>query len=420
MEGFDLAVLCALGLGLYMAWAIGANDVANAMGTSVGSGALTLWGAVAVAGVLEFAGAFLVGGHVTKTIRGGILVPAAAAAAPDEVIYGMLAALCAAATWLVLATRVGWPVSTTHSIVGAIVGFGAVGLGVDAVEWGRLVPIVASWAISPLLSGTAAFLLFTLVRRTILDHDNPIEQVRRWGPVHLFALAVVLGLVTLYKGLKNLSLDFGLWEAAGLSVLLAALATLVGSVVMRRVRADPEADRDFHFATVERTFGVMQIASACAIAFAHGSNDVANAIGPWAAVVQISQTGEVGAAAPVPIWMLALGGVGIVAGLSMWGYRVIQTVGQRITQLTPTRGYAATAAAAATIVLASRLGIPVSTTHVLVGAVLGVGLARGIDALDYRVVGRIVVSWIVTLPAGAALSVFFFYFFKGLLLSHGG
>ncbi|MCP4006246.1 MAG: inorganic phosphate transporter [bacterium] len=403
-----------------MAWAIGANDVANAMGTSVGSGALTLWGAVVVAGVLEFAGAFLVGGHVTKTIRGGILDPTIAAAAPETVIYGMLAALCAAATWLVFATRAGWPVSTTHSIVGAIVGFGAVGLGMDAVEWDRLVPIVASWVLSPLLSGTASFLLFVLIRSTILEHPDPIAQVKRWGPPHIFSLVVVLGLVTLYKGLKNLGLDFELGTAVALSGMLGLVTTLIAYPLVSRVRVDPEADRDFHYATVERMFGIMQIVSACAIAFAHGSNDVANAIGPLAAVLHISSTGTLEAAAPVPTWVLVIGGVGIVAGLSMWGYRVIETVGERITQLTPTRGYAATAAAAATIVLASRLGIPVSTTHVLVGAVLGVGLAGGIAALDFRVVGRIVVSWIVTLPAGAGLAIFFFYFFKGLLLSHGG
>lgn len=420
LVGLELAVICALVLGLYMAWAIGANDVANAMGTSVGSGALTLWGAVGVAGVLEFTGAFLVGGHVTKTIRGGILVPEIASASPDAVVYGMLASLCAAATWLVVATRSGWPVSTTHSIVGAIVGFGAVGLGIEGVEWRKLIPIASSWVLSPLISGTAAFLLFTFVRRTILDQADPIRQVRRWGPAHIFALTVVLALVTLYKGLKNLKLDFQLWEAVGLACAVALVATFAGAALMRRIRVDPEMDRDFHYTTVERTFAVLQIASACAIAFAHGSNDVANAIGPLAAVLHISATGAVEASAPVPVGVLALGGVGIIAGLAMWGHRVIQTVGQRITQLTPTRGYAATAAAATTIVLASRLGIPVSTTHVLVGAVLGVGLARGIAALDYGVVGRIALSWIVTLPAGAGLSVAFFYFFKGLLLSHGG
>jgi len=420
MEGFDLAVVLALVLGLYMAWAIGANDVANAMGTSVGSGALTLWGAVLVAGVLEFAGAFLVGGHVTKTIRGGILDPTIAAAAPEAIVYGMLAALCAAATWLVLATRAGWPVSTTHSIVGAIVGFGVVGLGVDAVEWGRLFPIVSSWVLSPLLSGTLAFLVFNLIRRTILDNQDPIAQVKRWGPVHIFALVVVLGLVTLYKGLKHLKLDLDLPQALGGAVALGFVAALVGHLFIRRVRVAPEADRDFHYATVERMFGILQIASAGAVAFAHGSNDVANSIGPLAAVLHIADTGRVEAAAPVPAWVLGVGGAGIVAGLAMWGYRVIRTIGTRITELTPTRGYAAEFAAAATIVLASRLGIPVSTTHTLVGAVLGVGLARGMAALDLRVVGTIVLSWVVTIPAGAALAALFFYFFKGLLLSHGG
>jgi PiT family inorganic phosphate transporter len=409
-----------MALGLYMAFSIGANDVANAMGTSVGSGALTLRRAILVAAVLEFLGAFLVGGHVTKTIRGGILDPAAVAGAPEVVIYGMLAALTAAGTWLLVASRLGWPVSTTHSIVGAIAGFGAVALGIEAVQWAKLGRIVVSWGVSPLLSGTLAFLIFTQIRRTILDRANPVAQMRRWGPAYVFAVVAVIGLVTLYKGLNNLRLDFPLWEALGLTILIGLAAAWIASFFIRRVQVDPEAEREFHFATVERMFGVLQVMSACAVAFAHGSNDVANAIGPVAAVLSVSATGMVEAASPVPLKLLLVGGIGIVAGLAVMGYRVMATIGERITELTPTRGYAAEFAAATTIVVASRLGLPVSTTHVLVGAVLGVGLARGIGALDYRVVGTIVVSWIVTIPAGAGLAIFFYYFYKGLLISLGG
>jgi PiT family inorganic phosphate transporter len=418
--GGELAFLLALGLGLYMAWAIGANDVANAMGTSVGSKALTVGQAVIVAGVLEFLGAFLVGGHVTKTIRGGILDASVVAASPETLVFGMLAALTAAGTWLVFASRMGWPVSTTHSIVGSIAGFGLVAYGFSGVEWGRLGPIAASWLISPLLAGTAAFLIIVAIRRTILDRERPIDQVRRWGPLYAFLVLAVLALVTLYKGLKNLRLDFALPEALVLSGLVGLAAALVTRFWLRRIRVDPEADRNFHFATVERIFGVFQILSACALAFAHGSNDVANAIGPLAAVVAVRTTGEVAATSEVPTFLLLLGGIGIVLGLAMYGRKVMATVGEKITQLTPTRGYAAEFAAAATIVIASRAGIPVSTTHVLVGAVLGVGLARGIGALDYRVVGTIFVSWVVTIPAGAIFAMFFFYFFKGLLISVGG
>ncbi|MFQ5698256.1 MAG: inorganic phosphate transporter [Myxococcota bacterium] len=415
----EVVLIIALGLGLYMAWAIGANDVANAMGTSVGSRALSLRQAVLVAAIFEFGGAFLAGGHVTHTIRKGILDPQVVAAVPDEVLYGMLAAMAGAATWLLLASRVGWPVSTTHSIVGAIAGFGAVALGLDAVNWGELGTIVLSWVASPLLSGSLAFLVFTLIRRTILDRPDPVAQVRRWGPLYLFSVIVVIGLVTLVKGLKHLHLDLGLGEALVLSLVLGALGAGVGSIWIRRA-ADRALVRPEHrYAVAERMFAVLQVGSACAVAFAHGSNDVANAIGPLAAVFQIVHTGGLAAQAPVPIWMMALGGAGIVVGLSTLGYRVMATVGERITELTPTRGYAAEFAAAATIALASRFGIPVSTTHTLVGAILGVGLARGIGALDFRVVGTIVVSWIVTIPAGAGLAIFFFFFFKGLLLTLG-
>ena len=415
MAGVDPAILLAGVLGLYMAWAIGANDVANAMGTSVGSRALTLVQAVIIAGVFTFLGAFLVGGHVTKTIRGGILEPALVVQHPDLIVYGMLASLAGAATWLLAASRMGWPVSTTHSIVGAIAGFGVVALGIEGVEWGKLVPIVTSWVISPLISGVIAYLLLLLIRRTILDHPNPIGQVRRWGPAYVAAVVVVMGLVTLYKGLKHLSLDLSLGEALGWTSLLAALFAGLTAVLLRRIPVDAEADRDFHFATVERMFALLMAASACAVAFAHGSNDVANAIGPVAAILHVRETGEVSASSPIPPGLLLIGGVGIVAGLATMGYRVMATVGERITQLTPTRGYAAQFAAAVTIVVASRLGLPISTTHVLVGAVLGVGLARGIGALDYRVVGTIIVSWVVTIPAGALLTMFFYYFFKGLL-----
>jgi PiT family inorganic phosphate transporter len=401
-------------LALYMAWAIGANDVANAMGTSVGSGALTIVGAIAVAGVLEFCGAFFAGSHVTDTVRKGILDATAVSADPQLLKYGMLGALASAATLLLLATQRGLPISTTHAIVGAIVGFGMVGLGPDAVEWGKVSQIVVSWVTSPLMGGVLAFLIFNLTRVLILDREDPIAQARRWGPLFFFAVTFVIGLVTLFKGLKNLKLDYDLPQALLLSAGVATLGALLGRVFLNRVRLKQAASSEDRFRNVERIFAVLQILTACAVAFAHGSNDVANAVGPLAAVISVEQGFEVAGGAPVAPWMLMVGGIGIVLGLATWGYRVMETIGRKITELTPSRGFAAELAAALTIVLASRLGIPVSTTHILVGSVLGVGLARGIGALDLRVVGRIVVSWVATLPLAAVMAIFFFYFFKGL------
>ena len=413
---FDLPIAVWIGgvLALYMAWAIGANDVANAMGTSVGSGALTIGRAIIVAGCLEFAGAFLAGGHVTDTVRKGMLDMDLAALRPEFILYGMLAALASAGTLLLVATRYGLPVSTTHSIVGAIVGFGAVGLGWEAVAWWKVGQIAASWLTSPLIGGLLAYLIFSLIRRLILDCDRPMENARRYGPVFYFYVFFIIGMLTLFKGLKNLKLDFELQEALVLSIGLGLIGAGLGWLLIRRVRTGP-ADEDGRFRRVERVFVVLQVLTACAVAFAHGSNDVANAIGPLAAVVHVAQDLDVTGKSPVEPWMLGVGGIGIVFGLATWGYRVMETVGKKITELTPSRGFAAELGAATTIVLASRLGIPVSTTHVLVGAVLGVGLARGIGVLDMRVVARILVSWAMTLPIAAILSVFFFYFFKGLL-----
>jgi PiT family inorganic phosphate transporter len=413
--GVSPTVWLAGGLALYMAWTIGANDVANAMGTSVGSGALTLFSAVIVAGVLEFAGAFLVGGHVTDTVRKGILDAEIVSVNSDLLRYGMLGALASAATLLLVATRFGLPVSTTHSIVGAIVGFGAVGMGLDAVVWGKVGQIVASWATSPLIGGVLAFGIFNIVRWLILDREHPMVEARRFGPIFFFVVTFVIGLVTLFKGLKNLKLDLDLPEALMWSTLVGLAGAAIGRFFLMRVPIDEGAVGLDRFRNVERVFAVLQIMTACAVAFAHGSNDVANAIGPLAAVIHVEQGVEFAGKAAVAPWMLIVGGIGIVLGLATWGYRVMETVGKKITELTPSRGFAAELAAALTIVLASRLGIPVSTTHILVGSVLGVGLARGIGALDFGVVGRILMSWVATLPIAAALSIFFFYFFKGLL-----
>jgi len=412
--GFVLMVLAVV-FGLYMTWGIGANDVANAMGTSVGSGAITVKQAIIIAAIFEFAGAFIAGGHVTKTIRKGIIDPTPIVNNPEILVFGMLAALLAAAIWLMIASTRGWPVSTTHSIVGAIVGFAMVGIGVDAVQWGKIGQIAASWVVSPVLGGSIAFLLMLSIRALILNTDNPFHSAKRWGPAYVFLVGFIISLVTMFKGLKHLNLEL----SAGMSFVAALVFGLivagVGWTLINRVKVDPGADRDFHFASVEKVFAPMMIFTACAMAFAHGSNDVANGIGPLAAVISIVQSGgEVTQKAGLPLWILVVGGGGIVLGLATMGYKVMKTIGTRITELTPSRGYCATLAAAATVVLASRTGLPVSTTHIAVGAVIGVGLARGIGAIDIRVIGGIVMSWIVTLPVGGVLAALIFFTLKGI------
>jgi len=396
--------------GLYMTWGIGANDAANAMGTSVGAKAITVRQAIIIAAVFEFAGAFLAGGRVTSTIRKGIIDPSGIVGSPEILLFGMLASLLAAGSWLWMASARGWPVSTTHSIVGAIIGFAVVGIDFDSVIWSKVGEIVGSWIVSPVLGGILAFFLMLSIRWLILDTDQPFEKARTWGPVYIFLVGFLISLVTLFKGLSHLDVHLTGLESLLISIGIGLLVMLVGLYFIRRVRVDPTADRSFHFASVEKVFAPMMVFTACSMAFAHGSNDVANGIGPLAAIVSIVRSGgEVMQSADLPVWILALGGGGIVLGIATLGYRVMRTIGTKITELTPTRGFSAELAAAATVVLASRTGLPVSTTHILVGAVMGVGLARGIGAIDLRVVGGIVTSWLVTLPIAAALSAVFFY-----------
>ncbi|MDJ0956337.1 MAG: inorganic phosphate transporter [Arenicellales bacterium] len=408
-------VIMAIIFGTYMCWGIGANDVANAMGTSVGSGAITVMQAIIIAAVFEFAGAFLAGGHVTKTIRKGIIDPTPIANNPEILVFGMLAALLAAGIWLMVASSKGWPVSTTHSIVGAIVGFTMAGIGIEAVEWGKISQIVASWVVSPALGGVIAFLLMLSIRWLILNTEQPFINAKKWGPVYVFLVGFIIALVTMFKGLKHLKLEMSIGMSFFSAFVIGALVGIIGWVLINRVKVDATADRDFHFASVEKVFTPMMLFTACAMAFAHGSNDVANGIGPLAAVVSIVQSGgEVAQKAALPLWVLVLGGVGIVVGLATMGYRVMKTIGTKITELTPSRGYCATLAAATTVVLASRTGLPVSTTHIAVGAVIGVGLARGVGAIDLRVIGGIILSWIITLPIGGVLAAFFFFTLKGI------
>lgn len=420
-----VAVLAAaLATGLYMAWNIGANDVANAMGTSVGSGALTLKGAILVAGLFEFGGAVLVGSHVSETIRAGILDPELfevtgtfGPEGPLLLALGMTGSLLAAAVWLQVATSFGLPVSTTHSIVGAVVGFGLVAVGLDGIDLNKIAQIMASWVVSPMLGALLGFVVFVLVRRYILRRPDPVRVTVRVAPHLVGVVGTILTLSFIYKVLPNV-----LPDPHPLLTLTAALGVGgVSAVVAHRVVVYPSVPLDGdgeELRYVERIFAGLQIVTAAFVAFAHGSNDVANAVGPLAAVVQIAGAGfrEVPAAVPVPGWLLAAGGVGIVVGLATYGYKVIRTIGRHITELTPTRGFSAEFGAASTVLVASLLGLPISTTHTLVGAVIGVGLAHGLAALNLRTVGRILNSWIATVPAAAVLSGLFYLLLRALFL----
>jgi len=388
-------------VGVYMAWNIGANDVANAMGTSVGTGAITLRQAVIIAAIFEFAGAFLVGSSVTNTIRKGILDPGPFLQDPEALVRGMFAALVGAAVWLHIATHFGLPVSTTHSIIGAIIGFGILNAGFGAINYGVLGSVVGSWFLSPVMGGLISFAMFTYIRRTILTAKDPREAIRG-KDLYLMALVfAVLTLSIIYKGLKNLKLDLPVWEAIGISLLSGAVLGALGSWIIRKYLIRGVEGVDY----AERVFRWLQIVTAAYVAFAHGANDVANAIGPLAVVVA-GIRGAVGSlSVPVPLWLLGLGGIGIVVGIATYGRRVIETIGKKITDMTPSSGFSATFGAATTVLLFSKIGMPISTTHTLVGSVVGVGLARGISALNLGMIWTILKSWVATIPIAAGITI---------------
>ncbi|MCE3252398.1 MAG: pho4 family protein [Cellvibrio sp.] len=428
----QLLFVLACVFGLFMAWGIGANDVSNAMGTSVGARALTMKQAICIAMVFEFAGAYLAGGEVTETIRSGIVEMEVMTRHPDLFVYGMLASLLAAGSWLLIASMLGWPVSTTHSIVGAIIGFAAVGISADAVQWSAVWGIVGSWVVTPVIAGILSYWIFRSVQHLILNTDDPFANAKHYIPYYMFAVGFFLSMVTILKGLKYVlkehQVEFSFLQAMIIAAGIGALVAAVGIFLLSRISQSPQGqnhsdqsyprqspERSNRFANVEKVFGVLMIFTACSMAFAHGSNDVANAVGPVAAVISVIKSGAVETNAPVESWVLLLGAFGIVIGLATYGYKVMLTIGKKITELTPSRGFAAEMSAAATVVIASGIGLPISTTHTLVGAVLGVGLARGIGALNIGVIGGIFASWVITLPAGAGLSILYFYILQALL-----
>jgi PiT family inorganic phosphate transporter len=402
----EILVIVAIVVGFYMAWNIGANDVANSMACAVGSKALTIVAAVVLAGICNFCGAVLVGSHVTDTVRKGIVDTQAFTSDPMLLAHGMVCALLAAGVWLNMASFFGMPVSTTHSIVGAVFGFGILEVGFGYIHWAKLGQIVASWVISPLAGGTIAFIIFGLISRHILSAERPAVAARKGAPVCVFFTFTVIILAIIYKGLKNLHLDLGGPQAIAISVLGGLVAAAVASVVIRRNHSQTgELPVEQQLVQVEKTFVVLVIISSCTVAFAHGANDVANAIGPLAAVVEIVKTNSIPGEVSVSIWFLVLGGIGIAVGLATFGYRVMCLVGHKVTEITPSRGVAADLAGMTTVLACSKMGLPVSTTHTMIGAIIGVGLARGITGIDRRVVGQIFTSWLATVPIAAGLTI---------------
>jgi len=405
----EVLVIAAIIIGLYMAWNIGANDVANSMADAVGSGALPVFWAVILAGICEFCGAVLVGSHVTNTIRKGIIESHVFAHDPRVLAHGMVCAMLAAAVWLNLASLFGMPVSTTHAIVGAIFGFGIIQAGLIHIHWFKLAQIVASWLISPIAGAVMGFIIFKVISRYILSVDKPAVAARKGVPICVFFTFGILILATIYKGLKNLHLDLNVFSAVTLSIIGGLIAAGISTLFIRR---SPSFKGQLNFEQqliqVERIFAVLVVISSCTVAFAHGANDVANAVGPLAAVAEIVKYNAIPEQVPVAMWVLVLGGAGIVLGLATFGYRVMWLVGTKVTEITPSRGVAADLSTMVTVLTCSKMGLPISTTHTLVGAILGVGLARGITAINRKIVGSIFTSWVATVPVAAVLTILFY------------
>ena len=404
--GFMIVLVTAV-FGFIMAFGIGANDVANAMGTSVGSGTITARQAVYIALVFEFAGAYLAGGEVAETIKSGIIASDAFVGQPDVLVLGMTASLFAAGVWLLVASQKGWPVSTTHSIIGAIVGFACITVGTEAVQWSQFGGIVGSWFITPVIAGLVAFFIFVSTQKLIFDTEKPLANAQKYAPYYAGLTVFIICVVTLDKGLKHVGLELNYGQTVVLGLILAVISTIACFFYLRS-QSFISRLQSGGFSGVEKVFSILMLITACAMAFAHGSNDVANAIGPLAAVVSIVDHGGVieGKTVMAP-WILPLGAVGIAVGLAVMGHKVMSTIGTGITDLTPSRGFAAQFSCAITVVLASGTGLPISTTQTLVGAVLGVGFARGIAALNLGVIRNIVASWVITLRKSSSAEIIF-------------
>ncbi len=403
-----IILIIAVVVGLYSAINIGANDVANSMATSVASKALTIKKAVVVAGIFDMLGATLVGAHVANTIRKGLVDPLEFSDTPELFVYGMLAAVLGSALWVNIATYFKLPVSTTHSIIGGVLGFGLVSVGAAGIHWNVVLLVVLSWIISPVFGGIIAFSIFSIIKKFVLSSETPIERTKRLGPYLTGMVAFILSLSIIYKGLKNLHLDLDFLEAFVISFFFGLLGYLAGYFILKRYK---KKDSD-PYAQVEQMANPLQVISACFQAFSHGANDVANAIGPVAAIFAVLQTSKVEMSVGIPLWILLMGGGGLAFGVYVWGYRVMDTVGHKITTITPTRGFSAEFGTATTVLICSRLGMPVSTTHVAIGNILGVGLARGISAINLKVIKSIFLAWVISLPAAGVFSIGIYFLLK--------
>lgn len=399
-----------------MTWGVGANDLANVMSTTMGSKAVTVKQAMLIAIIFELAGAFLGGGGVTETMRDGIINTSQLSNQPQTLIEGMLSVLFACTIWMNLASYIGVPVSITNALVGSMVGFGSMVLGSEAIHWNQVSHIAIGWITSPFISGLTAYLLFISIQQTIFIKSNPLAKAKLFVPVYLFLIGSILSFITVFKGLHHFDIHLNVRQSLAVTLATSIIMTVMGMVFIKSIPEPAKIKRRDRFIQVEKYFAVLMALTACAMAFAHGSNDVSLAVGPLTIVHSLIMNGQNGFAADnYPAWIILFGCVGVISGLLMYGRKVIETVGSSITALTPSRAFAATLAAATTVVVATSTGIPVSATQTLVGAVLGVGLARGIGALNLIVIRNIFMSWIFTLPAASLLTIISYKVLHALL-----
>lgn len=411
MDHGVIFIVLALAVGLWMTWGVGANDLANIMSTAMASKAVTLRQALLIAIIFEIAGAFLGGTGVTDTIRNGI-INAQMVSSPTLLSYAMLSVLFAGAIWITFASYLGMPVSITNAIVGALVGLGAIMLGIHAIHWQTVMYIAISWLVSPAIAGVVSFLLFISIKRFILGTENPFRSAKRIIPVYLFMVGIVLSLMTVLKVMDHYHFETNILLRGIIVISAAIIIFLLGLFAIKRVQLTVKLNRHTQYLYIENMFSVLMAFTACAMVFAHGSNDVAIAVGPVAGVVSLDLVGHPIQDDILLKGLLLFGCVGVILGLFMYGRKVIATVGTAITTLTPSRAFAATLAAASTVLVSTSIGIPVSATQTLVGAVFGVGLARGIDALNLNVIRNIFMSWIITIPAAAGISILIFFCLK--------
>ncbi len=416
MEHINLFLLAACVFGLWMTWGVGANDLANVMATTMGSKAVTPRQAMIIAIIFEFAGAVLGGGHVTDTMQHGIINTDLLMATPRILNMGMLSVLMACMFWINFASFLGLPVSITNAIVGSMVGFGSLVLGVHAVHWQQIGFIAISWVTAPLIAGGLAYTLFVSIQRLILADKDPVGRAKRYLPAYLFLVGLILASMTVLKGMRHFGLDIGNTNEFLLTLSSGIIVAGIGQTIIKRLPSHNHLSRHQRFVTVEKMFAVLMAMTSCAMVFAHGSNDVAVAVGPITVILSTLQHHHPHhPMLQYPSWITIMGCFSVVAGLLMYGRRVIETVGSGITALTPSRAFAATLAAASAVVLSTSLGIPVSATQTLVGGVLGVGLARGIGALNMAVVRNIFISWIITVPAASTLTIAFYSLLKNVI-----